>query len=329
MSNYQIYVTRQIPGTGIARLREIGTVDVFPGPGAPNPKILLRQVRNRDALLTMLSDKITPEVIDTAGPNLRVISNYAVGFDNIDIEYATMKGIIVAHTPGVLTHSTADLAWALLMAAARRLIEADHLTRSEGWTTWEPTFMLGTDVHHKTLGLIGLGRIGLAVAKRALSFNMRVLYYSRTRKPAIESALGLEYSSLSELLKQSDFISIHVPLTPDTRNMIGEEEFKMMKPSAILVNTARGPIVNEDALVYALKTSQLRAAGLDVYHKEPTRNRALLQLPNVVLTPHLGSATTETRTKMADLAAANILHTLSHNYDSVKIVNQSVLKLVK
>jgi glyoxylate reductase len=329
LSNYPIYVTRRIPGTAIARLQEIGTVDVFPGPGAPTRKILLREVRNRVALLTMLSDKITPEVIDAAGPNLCVISNYAVGFDNIDIAYATKKAIIVAHTPDVLTDSTADLAWALLMATARRLTEADQLTRSGGWKTWEPTFMLGTDVHHKTLGLIGLGRIGLSVARRALSFNMRVIYYSRTRKPEIESALHVEYHSLDELLRQSDFVSIHVPLTPETRDMIGEAQLKLMKPSAILVNTARGPIINEHALVHALKNSYIRAAGLDVYREEPTRNYALLQLPNVVLSPHLGSATIETRNKMADLAATNIINALSQNYDSVKIVNPTVLKSLK
>jgi len=329
LPKYRVFVTRQIPGAGLNKLRQIAKVQVFLGPGAPKPDILLRNVRNCDGLLTMLSDKITSEVIDAAGPKLRIISNYAVGFDNIDLEYATKNSIIVAHTPGVLTDSTADLAWGLLMAAARRIIEADRLTRNEEWTSWEPNFMLGIDVHHKTIGIIGLGRIGLAVAQRATAFNMKVLYYSRTRRPEIESQLNIQYRTLEDLLRESDFISIHLPLTPETRGLIGEKQFSLMKANVILVNTARGPIVDEAALVHALKNSQIRAAGLDVYQQEPTRNRALLRLPNVVLTPHLGSATIETRTKMADFAVENLLNTFKRNYDLVAIANPSIRKTLK
>jgi len=320
-------VTRKIPGSGLFRLQEFCEVTILNEP--PSYKELLNMVPGYNGLLTMLSDKITSEIIDAAGPDLRIISNYAVGFDNIDVEYATENSIIVAHTPDVLTDSTADLAWALLMATARRLIEGDQLTRTEKWKAWSPTFMLGLDVHHKTLGIVGLGRIGLAVAKRALAFDMKVLYFSRTRKYEIESKFGIEYRTLDDLLRESDFISLHVPLTPETEGMIGAKQLQMMKSTAILINTARGRVVDEDALIHALKESQIRGAGLDVYREEPTHNRELLKLPNVVLTPHLGSATIETRIKMADLAINNLINGLTHQYDRVKIVNPSVLKKLK
>lgn len=295
MHEFRVYVTRKIPGTALDRLSKIAAIDVHPDSGAPSPKTLLQNVRDCDGLLTMLSDRITPEIIDAAGSNLRIISNYAVGYNNIDVDYATHKSILVAHTPDVLTESTADLAWTLLLATARRLVQADHVTRSENWKTWEPTFMLGTDINQKTLGIIGLGRIGLAVAKRALAFNMHVIYYNRTRKPEIETSLDLEYRSLEDLLRESDFISIHVPLTLETEGMISEAQFNLMKPSAILINTARGKVVDEDALVQALKQSKIRGAGLDVYREEPTHNKQLFNLLNLVLTPHIGSATLETR----------------------------------
>ena len=323
-----VYVTRRIPGKALDRLLNVATANVKSGSEPPSHEELLQNVRNCDGLLTMLSDKITPAIIDAAGPNLRIISNYAVGFNNIDLNYATQKSIIVAHTPDVLTESTAELTWALLMATARRLIEGDQLIRSEQWNAWEPTFMLGTDVHHKTLGIIGLGRIGLAVAKRALAFNMKVYYYSRTRKPETESRLHIEYLSLEDLLRVSDFISIHVPLTPKTKGMISASQFRLMKPNAILINTARGRVVDEKALVQALKQSLIKGAGLDVYQEEPTKNQELFKLSNVVLTPHLGSATLETRIIMADLAVNNLIFGLTNEYDKIKIVNPSVLKVL-
>jgi glyoxylate reductase len=326
LAQFRVYVTRKILGTGLDRLRKIADVIIHSGSKALSTQELLASVKDCDGLITMLNDQITSEIIDAAGAKLRVISNHAVGFDNIDVAYATRKSILVTNTPDVLTETTADLTWALLMAAARRLIEGDHITRTGQWQEWTPDFLLGVDVHHKTLGIIGLGRIGLAVAKRALGFEMRVLYYNRTRRPDLESQFHLEYRSLEELLRESDFVSVHVPRTRETTRLIGRDQLKLMKPSAILINAARGSIVDETALVQALKESRIKAAALDVYQEEPTRNQALFNLPNVVLSPHLGSATLETRTKMADLAVDNLLYGLTKQFDKMKIVNPSVLK---
>jgi glyoxylate reductase len=328
LAKFRVYVTRTLLGTGLDRLRTIADVIVHSGPEAPSTQELFTKVKDCDGLITMLNDQITSEVIDAAGTKLRVISNHAVGFDNIDIDYATRKSIIVTNTPDVLTESTADLTWALLMAAARRLIEGDHVTRTCQWKAWAPDFLLGLDVHHKTLGIIGLGRIGLAVAKRALAFDMRVLYHNRTRRPDLEAQFRLEYRSLEALLRESDFVSIHVPKIPGTDGLIGRNQLNLMKPSAILINAARGSIVDEKALVQALKESQIKAAALDVYQQEPTRNQDLFNLPNVVLSPHLGSATLETRTKMADLAVDNLLYGLTKQFDKMKIVNPAVLKQI-
>ncbi|MDD1778967.1 MAG: D-glycerate dehydrogenase [Candidatus Helarchaeota archaeon] len=326
MGKFRVYITRKLLGTALDRLRKIADVIVHTGSKAPSTQELLASVKSCEGLITMLSDQITSEVIDAAGAKLRVISNHAVGFDNIDVAYATRKSIMVTNTPDVLTESTADLTWALLMAAARRLIEGDHVTRTGQWKEWAPDFLLGVDVHHKTLGIIGLGRIGLAVAKRAVGFEMRVLYHNRTRRPDFESQFHLEYRSLKDLLRESDFVSVHVPRTRETTSLIGREQLKLMKPSAILINAARGSIVDETALVQALKESRIKAAALDVYQEEPTRNQTLLDLPNVVLSPHLGSATLETRIKMADLAVDNLIYGLTNQFDKMKIVNPSVLK---
>ena len=331
MPKFRIYATRNLPGSALDRLRQVATVVVFSGQtdkSAPSFNELIKNVHNCEGILTVLNDKITSKVIDAAGPKLRVISNFAVGFDNIDVEYATQKSIIVTNTPDVLTESTADLTWALLMAVARRLIEADHITRTSQWKEWAPDFLLGTDVHHKTLGIIGLGRIGLAVAKRALAFDMKVIYHNRTQKPELESQFHLEYRSLEDLLQESDFVSLHVPKTPETEGLIGYNQLKLMKPTAILINTSRGSIVDEEALVQALKEFTIKAAALDVYREEPTRNQALFNLPNVVLSPHLGSATLETRMKMADLAVNNLIYGLTKQFDKIKIVNSSVLKRI-
>ncbi|TFG04886.1 MAG: D-glycerate dehydrogenase [Promethearchaeota archaeon] len=326
MPKYKVYVTRKIPGDSLHLLSSIANVEIYAGSGAPSLQTLLDRVQNCHGLLTMLSDHITSEIIDAAGPNLRIISNYAVGFNNVDVEYATSKSILVSHTPDVLTDSTADLTWALLLATARRVVESDQLIRTEQWLTWEPDFMLGSDVSHKTLGIIGLGRIGLAVAKRALGFQMRVLYYSRTRKKDLEQTFNLKYKSIETLLQESDFISLHVPLTSETKSLISTKEFSLMKPTAILINTARGGIVDENALVEALQKSSIKAAGLDVYQNEPTHNKALFHLSNVVLTPHIGSATTETRLKMAHLAVNNLLYGLTAKYEQITLVNPSVLR---
>ena len=311
MTKPKVYVTRLLPGGALDRLREECEVDLNTEDRAPSKEEMIEHVRGKDGLLCLLTDKVDSEVMDAAGPNLKVISNYAVGFDNIDVEAATERGIVVTNTPGVLTETTADLAWALLMAVARRIVEADKFTRAGKFKGWSPTLLLGTDVYGKTLGIIGFGRIGRAVARRAKGFDMRVLYYDVERAPEeVERELNAQYVDLETLLKESDYISIHTPLTPETRHMIGERELRMMKPTAYLINTARGPIVDEAALVRALKEGWIKGAALDVFENEPELTPGLAELDNVVLAPHIGSASTETRSKMADMAVDNLLSVL-------------------
>jgi glyoxylate reductase len=246
-----------------------------------------------------------------AGTRLRVVANMAVGYDNVDVPAATARGILVTNTPGVLTETTADMAWALLLAAARRVAEGDRLTRTGGWKAWHPSFLLGRDVHGATLGIVGLGQIGLAVARRARGFDMRLLYHSRTRRPEAESELGLGFVELEQLLKESDFVSLHVFLSPQTRHLIGERELALMKPTAVLVNTTRGPVVDQRALYRALKEGRIAAAGLDVAEEEPVPlDDPLLTLDNVTITPHVGSASVATRGKMAAMAVENVLAAL-------------------
>ncbi|MDQ1280595.1 MAG: D-glycerate dehydrogenase [Thermoproteota archaeon] len=258
---------------------------------------------------------------------LRVISNYAVGFDNIDLNAATERGIYVTNTPEVLTESVADLALALMLDVARRLNEADRFLRQGKWEGWAPMLLLGNDVYNKTLGIVGLGRIGMAVARRAKGFNMRLLYTDMVRNEKLENELGITYVSLEELLKQSDFISIHVPLLPSTRHMFGEKEFKLMKPTAYLINTSRGPIVDEIALVEALRKRIIGGAGLDVFEKEPVDpDNPLLKLENTVLLPHVASGTIETRTAMANLAVENLISVLQGKMPP-SLVNKEVTKV--
>jgi glyoxylate reductase len=270
----------------------------------------VRRTADADALLTMLSDRIDAAVLN-AGRRLRVVANMAVGYDNVDVSAATERGILVTNTPGVLTETTADMAWALLLAAARRVAEGNRLTRTGGWKAWHPSFLLGRDVHGATLGIIGLGQIGLAVARRARGFDMRLLYHSRTRRPEAESELGLEFVELERLLKESDFVTLHVPLSERTRHLIGERELALMKPTAVLVNTTRGPVVDQRALYRALKERRIAAAGLDVAEEEPIPlDDPLLTLDNVTITPHVGSASVATRGKMAAMAVENVLAAL-------------------
>lgn len=277
---------------------------------APVPyETLLQQVRSIDGLLCMPSDKIDAAILDAA-PRLKVVSNFAVGYDNVDVINAAERGIPVGNTPGVLSETTADLAFALLMAAARRIPEADKYTRDGLWkTSVSPRLMLGRDVHHSTLGIIGMGRIGAEMARRARGFRMHVLYHNRTRRMDVEKELGVEFiSAMPELLSRSDFVSLHVPLTGDTRTLIGAAELAMMKPTAILVNTARGQVVDQKALYLALKSGQIAAAALDVFETEPIpADDPLLSLDNVVITPHIGSASLATRTRMAVMAAENLV----------------------
>lgn len=279
--------------------------------GAPLKKDeLIAFAEEAEALIIPLSDRIDLEVLQNL-PKLRIVANLGVGVDNIDIAAATKRKVLVTNTPDVLTETTADLAWALLLAVARRIVEADQDLRREGFPGW--TFIpkhLGVDVHGKTLGIVGFGRIGQAVARRAQGFGMRILYFSRSRKPETEEALGANFAPLEKLLQESDFVVLCVPLTPETRHLLGARELSLMKREAILVNVARGPVVDEEALVQALRERRLLGAGLDVFEREPEVHPELLTLRNVVLTPHIGSATWATRRKMAALTVDNVLSAL-------------------
>ena len=310
MSKPSIFVTRALPGDPTPRLREVANVIVWPHDEPPPHDELIRRAADADALLTMLTDPIDAAVLD-AGRRLRLVAQMAVGYDNVDVAAATECGILVTNTPGVLTETTADLAFALLLAAARRVVEGDRLTRTGGWKSWHPSFLLGQDVHGATLGIVGLGQIGLAVARRARGFDMRILYHDRTRHPQAEAELGAEYVSLDRLLGESDFVSLHVPLASQTRHLIGQRELSLMKPSAVLVNAARGAVVDQQALCAALKERRIAAAGLDVAEIEPIPvDDPLLTLDNVVVTPHIGSASVATRARMAEMAVESVLQAL-------------------
>lgn len=306
----KVLVTRKLPAEALEQLEKHCDLDLNEADRPLTRQELMRRIRDKDGILSMLTDRIDGELMD-AGPNLKVISNYAVGFNNIDVKEATRRGIPVTNTPGVLTESTADLTWALIMDAARRVSEGDRATRAGRWPGWSPMWMLGRDVHGATLGIIGMGRIGRAVARRARGFDMRVIYFSRTRLPEEEErALRASYCPLQELLRQADFVSLHAPYSEATHHLIGPEELAMMKPTAYLINTARGPLVDEQALVRALREGQIAGAGLDVYEREPELAEGLAELDNVVLSPHLGSSTWQTRLQMARLAVDNLLAVL-------------------
>jgi glyoxylate reductase len=294
----------------------------------PHDRVMTREelvtgVADVEGLLCLLTDTIDAEIM-AAAPKLRGISNYAVGFNNIDVAEATRRGLPVSNTPGVLTDTTADLAFTLIMATARRIVEADKFTREGKYEGWGPMLFLGADVYGKTLGLVGLGRIGSAVAKRAHGFDMKVLYFDERRLPeAEERALGVTFTPFAELLAKSDFISLHVPLLPSTHHLIGQAQFEMMKKTAILVNTSRGPVVDEKALVQALKSGRIGGAGLDVFEEEPKLAPGLAECWNAVIVPHIASASIETRTKMAEMAAVNLLAMLEGRVPE-NIVNPEV-----
>lgn len=311
----RVFVTRTIPQEGLDQLRNAlgeNEVAVFPHDRIINRAEVLEGVPGVEAILSILTDPIDAEVMDAAGPQLRVIANYAVGFNNIDVQAATSRGIAVTNTPGVLTETTADIAWALLMAAARRIAESERYLRAGKWEGWGPQQFLGVDVHGATLGIYGMGRIGQAVARRGKGFGMRVLYTSRSPiEPNVESELGAERVDKDTLLAESDFLSIHCPLTDETRGGFGAAEFKAMKSRAVLINTSRGPVVDEAALAHALQHGDLFGAGLDVFEKEPLVHPDILQCENAVLIPHLGSASFATRRRMAEMTAENILAVLN------------------
>ncbi|HOX07697.1 MAG TPA: D-glycerate dehydrogenase [Planctomycetota bacterium] len=305
-----ILITRKIPGRGVEMLRrEFGDVDINPHDRPFTPEELAAEVIGRRGVLCLLSDRIDGHIL-AAAADCQVFANYAVGYDNIDVPKATRRGVLVANTPGVLTDATADTAWALLMAVARRIIEGDTLVRSGRWTGWKPAELLGADIAGQTLGLVGAGRIGSAVAKRSRGWGMNVLYCEEVRNHQLEAECGATRVEFDVLIRQSDFISIHVPLTEKTRGMFGREQFQAMKESAILVNTSRGLVVDELALVEALRTGEIAGAGLDTYANEPRLAPGLAELDNVVLLPHIGSATIRTRGRMSELAAGAIITAL-------------------
>lgn len=306
-----MYITRRLPDAIIEKISEHFDIKMWEEEHSVVPRdVLLNEVKDVDGLLCLLTDQIDQELLNQA-KNLKVISNLAVGYNNIDVKAATQKGIIVTNTPGVLTETTADLTFSLMMATARRITEASDFLRNGEWGAWSPMEMTGQDVYGSTLGIIGLGRIGEALVKRAKGFDMRVLYYNRTRKLEKEGELGIEYADLDSLLEQSDFVSILIPYSPEVHHLIGENELRGMKKNAILVNTARGGLVDEAALYDALASGQIWGAGLDVFEEEPVPvDHPILTLPNVVTLPHIGSASVQTRMKMASLAADNILNVL-------------------
>jgi glyoxylate reductase len=311
---YKVFITRQLPDVDLSSLDRIADVEIWHQRQPPSDGILLEKVRQVDGLLCLLTDRIDEELIKSA-TNLKVIGQMAVGYDNIDVKAATAKKIPVGNTPGVLTDATADLTFALLMAAARRIVEADKFVRSQQWQTWEPTLLLGADFLGSTLGIIGFGRIGRAVARRAKGFDLNIIYYSKHRGDRdVEEATGAKYVDLNTLLQQADFISLHTPLSKETRNLIDTKEFALMRRSAVLVNTARGEIVNPDALYLALSNQQIAAAALDVTCIEPIPiDSPLLNLDNIIITPHIGSASLKTRTKMAQMAVENLVAGLIGN----------------
>lgn len=302
-----IYVTRPIPDQALALLRQCGELRCWEHDEVIPQDTLLSEVQTADAVLSMITDPINDALLDHA-PQLRIVANMAVGYDNIDVPALTKRGVLVTNTPGVLTETTADLSFALILGLARRIAEADAFVRAGRWKAWGPLFFVGHDVHHATLGIIGLGRIGVEVAKRARGFDMRVLYTNRHRNIEAEETLGCLPVDLPTLLRESDFVSIHAPLTPETHHLISTLQLSMMKPTAFLINVARGPLLDQRALYVALRDGVIAGAALDVTDPEPIpMDDPLLSLPNCLILPHIGSASLATRTRMATLAAENIV----------------------
>ncbi|NSW52446.1 MAG: D-glycerate dehydrogenase [Anaerolineae bacterium] len=308
---YQVFISRRIPSAAVDLLRENCDLDMWQEELPPSRDIFLEKVRGKQGLLTMLSDRIDRGLLTAAGRQLKVVANYAVGYDNIDLAAAREMGVAVGNTPGVLTETTADLAWALLMAVNRRIVEGDRYVREDCWKTWGPELLRGYEMAGKTIGIIGFGRIGKAVARRAAGFGMRTVFYSPSETSEEFPEWNALKVDLDTCLATADFLSLHCPLNEQTRSMVNAEALARMKPTAILVNTARGAVVDSRALYQALKSGALAGAGLDVTDPEPIPlDDPLLELPNVIITPHIGSATYETRAKMAEMAALNILHGL-------------------
>lgn len=312
MDKTRILITRKLPGVSVEPLRESAAVELWEQ-DCPMPNdLFLERVKGVDGLLCMVTDRVDDQMMATAGSSLRVVSQMAVGFDNIDVAAATRRGLPVGHTPGVLTETTADFAFALLMAAARRISEAERFVRAHRWMQWSPTLLLGQDIHAATLGLVGLGRIGSAVARRAKGFGMRVMYYDMFRNASAEAELGIEFAPLEDVLRQADFISLHTPLTPETRHLINRDSLRLMKPTAVVINTSRGPVVDHAALYEALRDGVIAYAALDVTDPEPIpASSPLLTLENIIVVPHIASASAKTRARMAEMALSNLQAGLS------------------
>lgn len=308
MASWEVLITRRIPEAGLELIRAACAVRLWEE-DRPIPKDrLLALAKGVDGIACLLSDPMAADVIAAAGPKLKAIATMAVGYDNIDLSEATRRGVVVGNTPGVLTEATADLTWALILSLGRRIVEGDRLVRSGRWTGWAPTQLVGADFAGKTLGIVGLGRIGQAVARRARGFGLEVIYHNRKRLPeSEEAAIPARHTGMDELIRQSDFISLHCPLNPESFHLISQEHLARMKPTAYLINVARGPVVDEAALVRALKEGRIAGAALDVYEHEPRLTPGLFELDNVVLAPHLGSASIETRNRMAVMTAENLL----------------------
>ncbi|MCB2172324.1 D-glycerate dehydrogenase [archaeon] len=326
MPKPKVLVTRKFFDEAIDLIKTVADVEIYPSDEDPIPReVLLDKVQDIDGLLPMLTDKVDQTLLDR-GKRLKVVSNYAVGYNNIDVNEATKHGVMVTNTPDVLTDTTADCAFMLLMAISRRLVEVDKFVREGKWVkAWGPKMLLGSDITGKTLGIIGLGRIGKAVVPRAKGFNMKILYHNRNPDPDAEK-LGVEYRSMDEILAESDYISLHVPLNDKTKHLIGEPELKKMKKAAYLINTSRGPVVDEKALTKALKEHWIAGAGLDVLYEEPTNPKnPLLKLDNVIVAPHIGSATIETRLAMAMKAATNLTAALKGEHPP-DLLNPEVLR---
>lgn len=324
MAKPSVYVTRGIPEKTIDSLRQHYDVEVNPEDRALTRDELLRNVQGRDAVVTLLTDKIDADVLDAAGPRCKIFANYAVGYDNFDLSAATQRGVVLTNTPGVLDESTSTHAWALLLAAARRVPESERFVRAGKWQGWGPMAFIGQDVDHKTLGIAGLGRIGSRVARKAMGFDMKIIYNDVKPNPDFERQTGATFVDKKTLLTASDFISLHLPLLPETKHYIGAAELEQMKPTAVLVNAARGPLVDEKALVQALKSRTIWAAGLDVFEDEPKLAAGLADLDNAVVVPHIASATIETRLAMGRIAVENIVNVLSGK-QPITCVNPEVI----
>lgn len=303
----KIYVTRRLPEPALMKLRENCQIEIWDHETPPTYEEILHRIMDKEGLLCLLTDRIDENLMDAA-PNLKVISQCAVGFDNIDVDAATKRGIAVGNTPGVLTEATADFAFSLMLASSRRIVEAMDYVRDGKWTTWGLTVLMGQQVYGATLGIIGMGRIGRALAERARGFDMKILYFDKSQQTELERKFLLKFRSFEEVMRESDFISLHVNLTPETTGMIDNQAFRLMKPNAILINTARGPIVDSEALYTALKQGKIAGAALDVTDPEPLPvDHPLLSLPNLIVTPHIASATVVTRSKMAMMAVENLV----------------------